>query len=153
MNCGTIVHFGFDQCSRVPVLRDAGYDVAICDSLPQFKSIVQVTPADAVLMAESTRQTDHIATTIRQFSPAPLIFFAPTIQEYPERLRSFDLVIEPMVDPAEWLASVRRLIESARQTCAESAQMREQSAKLRAESAESREESARERKRSSNLRI
>lgn len=152
MSSGIIVHFGTDSTCRIPVLQGAGYDVAACGSFPEFKTIVTATPADAVLFAQPDGGTSSAVTSIRQLSTAPLVIFLSGAQEDTKLLRSFDLVIEPMVRPERWLESIHQLIESTRRLMADSALIQRTSEKLRTESAELREQSRRERMRSSDLR-
>ena len=148
---GTIVHFGSDTRSRIPILKTAGYDVPSCDSLQQFESIVKTARPDAVLLTAMDGDARLVVFTIHECSAAPVIVFDTDISEQPDGL-GFDLVIEPLTNPAIWLESVRQLIEDTRRSCADAAATRRQSEKLRAESFESRYKSTRERKRSRGLR-
>jgi len=35
----TVLHFGTDLCSRLPVLNNVGYSVEVCSTLPEFRTI------------------------------------------------------------------------------------------------------------------
>ncbi|HKR30597.1 MAG TPA: hypothetical protein VJT08_08970 [Terriglobales bacterium] len=146
---GTIIHFGADTHNRIPILKTAGYDVPSCDSLQQFESILKTAHPDAVLLTAMDGNARSLVSAIHECSAAPVIAFDTDITEQPVGL-GFDLVIEPVTNPAIWLESLRHLIQDTRQSCADSAATRRPE-QLRAESLESRHKSARERKRSSGL--
>lgn len=130
MGTGSLIHYGIDQNFRIPLLTRSGFDVTEGDSLPSFTQLLKLSAFDAILLAKAPTPT--LIRTSRRLSCAPLIYFAAD-QSHPDDAR-FDLVIEPLTPPDEWIESVRGLLYESRRIVAKSAQLREETLRLRAES-------------------
>lgn len=109
-----VVHYGVDECHRIAVLRSKGYAVEICNSLPQLhNALAEERRTDAVLITEG--ETDPLETAItlaRSRSSAPLILFRRTNCDVDDQI--FDLVIETLTRPQQWLRDIESLILQCR---------------------------------------
>jgi len=143
-----IVHYGVDDCHRVPVLKFAGYSIADCQSIAQLHAALQSTlMAGAVVMSEIDDLAPRRAVSIvRTISTAPLVLFpgrASSILE-PE----FDLVIPALTPPEQWLGEMAELIDRYFANRIRSQALKAQSAALREQAAWARDKFHQERLRS-----
>ncbi|HUH63021.1 MAG TPA: hypothetical protein VLZ50_08500 [Terracidiphilus sp.] len=143
-----LLHFGVDDCLRLPVLRNAGYRVEECPSIRRLKSaLLQFPEPDAVAIAENDSiekvEADKAISLVRAHGPAPLILF----QDRKSFLESseFNLVVPFRTHPRLWLSGLAGLIERGRM-------IQQRSKRLREEVAAAMEVSRRERERSAFLR-
>jgi hypothetical protein len=106
-----IVHFGFDDCARIAVLKRAGYCVEDCNSVSLLHAaLVEVRGADAVAITENDGVAPNdLISLARATSMAPLILFQSTNPHYDES--EFDLVVPALTGPRQWLSEIGRLIE------------------------------------------
>lgn len=130
----SVIHYGVDTCHRITLLRQVGVDVAACPSLPDLRHLLEKRAFDAILLTESP--TDPLIHTARRLSNAPLIWFCE--DPFSDRDPRFDLVIPPLTPPAEWLASMKRLLGETRRIRAQSIPIRTDSESLRAAAADRR---------------
>jgi len=135
----SVVHYGIDSCHRIPLLSLAGFEVADCDSLAAFQHLLEVSAFDAILVTETP--CDALLHTAHRLSDAPLVWFPS--DPFPESDSRFDLVIEPLTPPREWIASMERLLIESGRIHAEAAALRAASESLRAASARVRAETRR----------
>jgi len=98
-----VIHFGGDDCYRVPVLRAAGFEVRAVRSLNKLRVGLQSDgQVDAVIVSEAEPQcAEKAAVIMRQHSGAPLILFRrPGVALDESR---FDRVYDSLVPGAYWL--------------------------------------------------
>jgi len=145
----TLLHFGTDNCQRLLVLRSAGYQVEVCESLPEFRtSLERNADANAVLIASLLSvERRRVVTLTRENSNAGLVLFGSYSGE-----REFDLVIPPLTDPEDWLQQIADLIQRTRVLNASAIAIREKSALLRKDAEIARLKSVIERERSAAAR-
>jgi hypothetical protein len=109
-----VVHYGVDECHRIAVLRSKGYAVENCNSLPQLHNALAAKGGtDAVLMTEG--ETDPLENAIiltRSQCSAPLVLFRSTNGDADDQV--FDLVIETLTTPQQWLNDIESLISQCR---------------------------------------
>jgi hypothetical protein len=105
-----LIHFGSDDCHRVNVLRSAGYSVDECRSMRAFQDALKAErKPDAVFITE--REDDPAGDAIsltKSCSAAPLILFRRSHGDLSDR--GFDLVIESLTPPQQWLQEIDELI-------------------------------------------
>jgi hypothetical protein len=128
-----LLHFGMDDCYRVPLLRRAGYAVEECHSVRRLHSaLIQFPEPDAVAIAEDDEiEPDEAVSLVRSHCTSPLVLFQaanPTFQT-----SEFNLVVPSLTDPQEWLNGIASLIAESRAVRERSRRLREASASLRAE--------------------
>ena len=136
-----VIHFGWDDCYRVPVFRTIGLEVWEAESLDELSFDLQRgEKVDAVVLSEDDRETtERAAAVVRQHSTAPLILFRRFHDGLDES--RFDCVFAPLVPPEQWLLQAAEMIaarhaiqvESARLLC-ECRALVEKSQRLRARS-------------------
>src|SRR5947209_8439943 len=109
-----VIHFGWDDCYRVQVLRSVGYEVHEATSLDALGlDLEQDSLVDAVVVSEDQPvTTEKAADLVRSKSRAPLILFRHSQRELDES--KFDRVHSWFVTPAFWLADVAELIAASR---------------------------------------
>ncbi len=142
-----LVHIGEDDCHRLPVLQRAGYSVSQCASVLQFRAAVNASPeVGAILVSDTVLDGGtEVLAMARALTPAPLILFQnPTRTWVP---RTFDLVIDTLMPPGEWLRELDSVIDRSREMQEETARLIVESVQLRQESADVRESSRQERAR------
>lgn len=126
-----VLHLGEDDCHRVSILESAGYGVEPCVSLEQLQADLQTGSnheAIFVTECESVSAADAAAVA-RSYSQAPLILFRTSNRRPPEE--EFDLVVDSLEAPEQWLHEVRMLIEKSRKLPARSADVTPDSRQLR----------------------
>jgi hypothetical protein len=143
-----VIHYGLDECHRLRILRNAGYAVDDCHSLPQLREALSTDGgAEAVFITEEIGYLPEAAVSLtKSSSRAPLVLFRCSTGEYEEE--KFDLVVESLTPPQQWLSEVETLILHSQGVRAQSQLISMQSALLRRESAAMRERSSAERERS-----
>lgn len=146
-----VIHFGWDHCHRVQVLRAAGYEVREALSLETLElDLERDGQVDAVVLSEDERQSVERACEIaRSRSSGPVIVFRRSLRELDER--KFDLVYPWVVSPHVWLAEAAELIAQSRASRAQAQQLRGESQEVRKETRRQRERLAEERKRNKDL--
>jgi hypothetical protein len=105
-----IIHFGADDCHRVNVLRSAGYSVDDCRSMRAFREALNAErQPDAIFITEREDDPpgDAISLT-KSYSTAPLVLFRRSHGDLSDG--SFDLVIESLTPPNQWLQEIDELI-------------------------------------------
>jgi hypothetical protein len=105
-----LIHFGADDCHRVNVLRSAGYSVDDCRSMRAFReALTAERKPDAVFITEREDDSpgDAISLT-KSHSTAPLVLFRRSHGDMSDG--SFDLVIESLTPPRQWLQEIDELI-------------------------------------------
>jgi CRP/FNR family transcriptional regulator len=139
-----IVHFGIDDFDRLRALRDAGYSVNSCDSLPELQSFLSSNEhIDAVAITESSGGTPaDVLTFIRAGSDAPLILFKGWNSNANES--EFNLVVPVLAPPDMWLKEIAALAEQSRTKRAKSPLLRQESRSLREEGGAALEEPPKE---------
>ena len=111
---GKVIHFGWDDCYRVQVLRYLGYEVCESESLDELRRNLEGDNAvDAVIISEGLPHIiDQAATMVRQHSAAPLILFCRSEGILDES--QFDRVYSSFVPPNLWVLETATLIEKGR---------------------------------------
>ncbi|KAA6460994.1 hypothetical protein DYQ86_12025 [Acidobacteria bacterium AB60] len=108
-----VVHIGQDHCHRAEVLRNAGYRVEECATLPQLAGWERAGTPEAIFLTESEGlSAQEAVSAARARWAAPLILFQSTMQE--ANGMGFDLVIPPLTSPRKWLRQVRAVVEWSR---------------------------------------
>jgi hypothetical protein len=146
-----LIHFGVDDCYRVPVLKKAGFLVEECTSLRRLQSaLVQLPEPDAVAVAENDEiEAKDAMLLARSNCKAPLVLFQG--RSPGSDTSGFNLVVPPLTDPRVWLNDLASLIGHSRILRGQSQAIRAQSALLRSQVAQVVEKSRRERRRSASL--
>jgi len=128
-----VIHFGHDDCYRVPVLKNAGYEVHEVESLDELRiGLLKNEQVDAVIISEEERMiTEHALVVAREYSPAPLILFRRSRVDLNENL--CDRVYSSCVWPEEWLSDTADLIARCRKSLEQLAATREESFQLQRE--------------------
>jgi hypothetical protein len=105
-----VIHFGWDDCCRIPVLRAAGFEVREVKSLDELSVVLQNDePLNAVFVSESTEEgAVQAAEMSRRCSPAPLILFRRSLRAIDEK--TFDKVYSCLTPPDVWLPDTVALI-------------------------------------------
>jgi hypothetical protein len=134
-----LLHFGVDDCYRVPLLRRAGYSVEDCHSLRRLRSaLIEFPEPDAVAIAVNDEiEANEAVSLVRWHCTSPLVLFQTAKPFY--ETSDFNLVVPSFTHPREWLFGIALLIAESRTLRDRSRQMREVSASLRAEVAAARE--------------
>jgi len=146
-----IIHFGLDDCYRIPVFRSAGYEVREAHSLEGLCFDLQRDEdVDAVVLSEDdVHQAQEVATVLRQRCAVPLILFRRTQNQIDES--QFARVYSSLTPPAQWLLQTAELIAKSRVLQEESVRLRDEAdvaiAKSQQERARSRSERAKYEKR------
>jgi hypothetical protein len=145
-----IIHYGVDDCHRVPVLKFAGYSIADCQSIVQLRAALQSTEdPGAVVMTEIEDMAPRRAVSIvRSTSSAPLVLFPGRASGIFEFEFEFDLVIPVLTPPEQWLSDMAELIDRWFALRARTHALSAQSALLRLESSRAVRKSQQERMRS-----
>ena len=105
-----ILHFGWDDCYRVQVLRGAGFAVVESETLEELCDHLQRgEPVDAVILSEAVPCTiEQAAAIVRTHCAAPMILFRRSLCLVDES--AFDLVFAWFIPPPEWLEKTAELI-------------------------------------------
>jgi hypothetical protein len=143
-----VIHYGNDECHRLTVLRSAGYAVDSYNSLPQLREALTTNgKPEAVFITEDDRDSPLLVVTIaKSCSSAPLVLFRRSNAIFEEE--HFDLVIDSLTPPTQWLNELQELIVHGQTLRARSRELAKESAQLRVEASAAREKSRVERKRS-----
>jgi len=146
-----LIHFGVDDCYRVPVLKEAGFRVEECHSLPRLDSALTHFPEpDVVAIAESDEiEAKEAMSLVHSSCAAPLVLFQGRNRCF--ETSEFRLVIPPLTEPRVWLNDLVSLIEQSRATRSQSRSVHAQSAHLRSQVTALITKSRRERRRSASL--
>lgn len=109
-----ILHFGWDDCHRVQLLRVAGFAVMESETLEELCDHLQRgKPVDAVILSEAAPRTiQQAAAIVRTHCAAPMILFRRTLRQLDES--SFDQVFAWFIPPPEWLEKTAELIAQSR---------------------------------------
>jgi hypothetical protein len=105
-----VIHFGWDDCYRVQVLRFAGYEVRDPQSLEALViELERDDQVDAVVLSEEDWGTlQKSVTVVLRHCAAPLILFRRSRQQIDES--AFDRVFTWLVRPEVWLSETAELI-------------------------------------------
>jgi len=109
------VYFDADDADlRADVLRAAGYEVDECCSLSELADCLKANQgADLVCVADTRDKPAEGALVLaRSLCSAPIVLFASAGHHYSHR--SWDLEIEPLTHPGEWLADIAELLAPVR---------------------------------------
>jgi hypothetical protein len=146
MSAARIVHFGHDECHRLDVLRQAGYEATLCLSEPELVQQVEAVAPVAVLFPRVPAKPQNIR-ELRNRTDIPFVVFTGSMRM--AEAGSFDLVIEPVTRPEEWLERLagviqlsRELRKSSQLIFSQARQLRDASESLRRESEAARRKSA-----------
>jgi hypothetical protein len=131
MSAARVLHFGEDECHRLIVLHQAGYDAVLCHSGPHLVQQMQQPDFDAVLFPRLPAKR-LLLNELRASTIVPFVLFGFPLD--PSHPAPFDLIIDPITDPAIWLRQLSQTIGLARDVRKRSALVRSQSATLRGES-------------------
>jgi hypothetical protein len=109
-----VIHFGWDDSFRVPVLRAAGFEVWESRSLDELSLDLQRDDdVGAVVISEDLEvPSENAAEVIRRSTLAPVILFRRTRQEI-DRSR-FDQIFDSSILPWVWLGEMAALIARSR---------------------------------------
>jgi len=109
-----VIHFGWDDSFRVPVLRAAGFEVWESRSLDELSLDLQRDDdVGAVVISEDLEvSSENAAEVIRRSTLAPVILFRRTRQEI-DRSR-FDQIFDSSILPWVWLGEMAALIARSR---------------------------------------
>lgn len=108
MGAARVLHFGSDDCNRLAVLQQAGYEASVCRSAPELVQRVEAGSLDAVLFPQVPAKRVRIH-ELRTRANIPFVLFgAPIDLGNPA---PFDLIIEPITSPEVWLRRLSRTIE------------------------------------------
>jgi hypothetical protein len=144
-----IIHYGVDDCHRVPVMQFAGYVIAECQSsIAQLRAALQSTQdAGAVVMTGIEDLSPQRAVSIaRSRTTAPLVLFPQGTSSIFEP--EFDLVVPALTPPEQWLSEMAELIDRTLDIRFRCQALRAHSALLREETATAIKKSRQERMRS-----
>ena len=105
-----VIHFGWDDCYRLAVLRRAGYQVTEAGNLAELSGELRAAGHyDAVVISEDTgMDLREVMEAVRDATGAPAILFRRTRSELDGQ--SFELVIERMLPPDEWVRAIATVI-------------------------------------------
>lgn len=113
----TILHFGYDYCYRVSLLRSAGYAVKEARSLSTLERNLKQNPVQAVILSETNpRIAERVADVVRQHSRAPVILFRRSPADLD--VSKFDQIYSASVSPPVWLLNIEALIAQRSPLCA-----------------------------------
>lgn len=110
-----IVYFGVDDSDhRAAVLRAAGYEVDERSSLPELADCLKANrDADLVCIADTwDKPAEGALAVARGLSRAPIVLFCSAGHHYSHC--SWDLEVENLTSPREWLADIAELLAEAR---------------------------------------
>lgn len=131
MSAARILHFGDDECHRLAVLKQAGYETNLCSSEPELVEQVQVVAPAAVLFSRIPAKP-HDIQELRNRTKIPFVAFGGSTKT--AKAESFDLVIEPVTTPDVWLEQFSDIILRSRQVLKNSELIRKHSRQLRGDS-------------------
>lgn len=109
------VYFGSDGADhRADVLRAAGYEVHECCSLIEFaKRLKADQGAEVVFIADTWDKPAEGALALASgLSKAPIILFGAASHHHIHRC--WDLEVDPLTSPSEWLVDVAELLAETR---------------------------------------
>jgi hypothetical protein len=103
-----------DTDLRAAVLRAAGYEVDECFSLRELADCLKADQStDLVCIADTRdRPAEGALALARGSSRAPIVLFGSTGHHCSQR--SWDLEIEPLTAPSEWLEDIAELLAETR---------------------------------------
>jgi hypothetical protein len=110
-----VVHFGWDRCYRVPLLRSAGYDVAEPLSLEELAACFQCgKEVDALVISDDCGKSTakNAVELFRRFSAAPVFLFRRSGNEAIEG--TYEIPLPCLTPPDIWLTSLATLIAKRR---------------------------------------
>lgn len=109
-----VLHFGWDDCHRIEVLRSAGCEVRDTDCLDTFRRELEADRnIDAVVLSEDDRSiTEQAAQLAHDEGIGPVILFRRFERDVTDS--SFDRVYPSFVPPTIWLADMEELISRSR---------------------------------------
>lgn len=106
-----LIYFGVDEYGRLAVLRTAGFAIAECKSLLQFRtSLCSRNSPGPVLIADDL-DCPSATTLARATGSAPLILFRGKFRYCDET--QFDLVVPASASPDTWVGEFAKLLEKA----------------------------------------
>ena len=109
------VYFDIDDSDmRGAVLRAAGYVVAECSSLHELANCLTAQQrADLVCIADTwDKSAKEALELVRGLSKAPIVLFGSASHDYSSW--SWDLEVEPLTPPREWLVDIAELLAQTR---------------------------------------
>jgi hypothetical protein len=128
MGSATVIHYGEDDCSRVPALKNAGYEVLVSDSLDRLKLDLERGEVDAVIVSGlQPRCTKKAAVLVRRRCSAPLILFRGT--DVKHDVNRFDRVFSSQVPEAHWLFDTAVLVMQCKELRGQAETLREDCAR------------------------
>ena len=130
-----VIHFGVDDCSRVLVLRNAGYSVGQCCFVPELKAALEgpLRPSATLFSEYGGITRSEAVSLIRNCAVrTPIIYFS-NLYELCDEQSVPDLLVPPFTAPERWLRWVASVIEQNRAMQATSMSLRGKTAMLRRE--------------------
>ncbi len=109
-----VIHFGWDNCYRLGVLRGMGFEVREANTLDELQAELRdASGYDAVLLSHDP-QTEfaQLISMVRGETKAPVVVFRRSRQEIDEK--QFDVVVGELVKPADWVRALMLTIERHR---------------------------------------
>jgi hypothetical protein len=105
-----VIHFGWDDCCRVPLLRAAGFDVREAKSLEEMSVALQKNEhLDVVVISETTQQSaEQVSEMAWRWSLVPVILFRRSQRPIDEK--KFDKIYSCLTPPEIWLHETVALI-------------------------------------------
>jgi hypothetical protein len=128
-----VIHFGLDDCYRVPVLLSAGFEVKEATSLGELRADLDGREQpDAVLVSEDPGNlAEQAAEMARRVMPGPVILFRRSQRCIDEK--KFDRVYTCTTPPAVWLSETAALIAKSYRLQAKAARLLTETAAVQAE--------------------
>ena len=128
-----MIHFGSDDCYRVPVLLSAGFEVKKTASLDELSVDLQRPElVDVVVVSEDPDNlAEQAAELVRRAAPAPVILFRRSQRGIDER--KFDKVYTCTTPPEVWLSETAALIAKGYRLQVEAVRLRTEAAAVQAE--------------------
>jgi CheY-like chemotaxis protein len=137
MSAARLLHFGEDECNRLAVLQKAGYEVATCQSGPELVRRVEDGNLDAVLFGHDPGSLP--LEQVRLAAAIPFVLFGTLVER--AQAETYDLIVEPITSPHEWLERLSEIIERSRAIREQSALLRCEARTIRSEAESTRQES------------
>lgn len=109
------VYFDSDRTDpRADVLRAAGYELEECCSLIQLAQRLKANQSTEVVFVADTwdKPAEGALALARGLSVAPIVLFGAAGHHYIHRC--WDLEVEPLRSPREWLADIAELLAATR---------------------------------------
>ena len=110
-----LIHFGWDGCYRIGVLRSMGFEVIESQTLADLEAELRGSPHyDAVVLSEvQDTELARVLTVARGDTRAPMVLFRRNSWDQLDE-KQFDVVVGELVNSVEWLRAIALVIECYR---------------------------------------